>query len=129
MTQAAAVGFEQPRSETSIKDAPSRGSKRAKRGSVRKDDHQPVRPWAELVDSVRTALTNLPHPSARDWVLERLREHGFTLPDCATQPQAREALANAITAVEDRTETHHGSWPDCLLLRDVRRQLECKLWP
>lgn len=128
MTQAA-TELEQPRSETSIKAAPSHGSKRAKRGSVRKDDQQPVRPWAELVDSVRTALANLPHPSARDWVLEQLREHGFTLPDCATQPQAREALANAITAVEDRLEMHHGSWPDCSLLSDVRRQLEWKLWP
>ena len=128
MTQAA-IELEQPRLETSIKAAPSRGPKRAKRGSVRKDNQQPFRPWAELVDSVRSALANLPHPSVRDWVLEKLLEHGFTLPDCATQPQAREALATAITAVEDRIEMHHGSWPDCSLLRDVRRTLERKLWP
>jgi hypothetical protein len=122
---------EQPRSETSIKAAPSHGSKRAKRGSVRKDDHQPVRPWQELVDGVRIALANLPHPEARDRVLEQLRKRGFTLPDCLNHPGAREALAESITAVEDGLENdpHRAKWPDRVQLRDVRRTLEWKLWP
>jgi hypothetical protein len=107
-------------------------------------------PWPELLERVRTALSNLQHPVVREQVLERLRARGYSLPDCLHHPQARETLADSLTATEDRLELDHPQgepdtwakrearplrgdvrhwWADRWALRDIRRQLEWKLWP
>jgi hypothetical protein len=148
---------ERPRGRR-IKQALAVGQSEPKPRRTPRDVSLPLRPWQvvaklpwpELLERVRTALSNLQHPVVREQVLERLRARGYSLPDCLHHPEAREALADSLTATEDRLELDHPQdepdslakrearplrgdvrhwWADRWSLRDIRLQLEWKLWP
>lgn len=118
-------------SSNSIKDAPSRGPKFARRGSARVGTQSAVRPWEGLLAEVRSVLAGLPHSEVRDRVLQQLRQHGFTLTDCGHLSVAREALVTSMVLVEDELECHprRSDWVERVALRDARRKAERALWP
>lgn len=64
--------------------------------------------------------------STRDAALGRYRAAGWTPDDFASKRKAREAMANALTRVEDQLELSTASRD---AVRDVRRRLEWELWP
>ena len=66
----------------------------------------------------------------RSCVVQRLRQAGFTADDFASQRKARECVADALTAVEDRAETRRPkAQAERTAIRAVRRRLELELWP
>jgi len=69
----------------------------------------------------------------RSWGMNALRGRGFDADSfgaAAAQARAhREAVAGALTATEGWLEYEHPRWEEREALREVRRRLECELWP
>ncbi len=66
---------------------------------------------------------------AREAVLGRYRDAGFTADDFGRVRKARMTMADALTRTEDALEySHPAPTPERLALRDVRRRLEWELF-
>lgn len=77
----------------------------------------------------RDVLRAVSDPGTRSAIVKALGERGFKPVSLTTKTKPREALADALTEVEDWLEANRPRAPERRTLREVRRRLERELWP